>query len=83
MLLNIETIWHAENDKSRLAANSMISGFSLARSLVKEPLYISQLVRMAYHGLIISSLERCINRTAFTDGQLDDLDRYLIEAEDN
>lgn len=58
MLLNIETIWHAENDKSRLAANSMISGFSLARSLVKEPLYISQLVRMAYHGLIISSLER-------------------------
>lgn len=83
MLLNIDAIWHAENGQSQSAVNSLISGFSLARSLVKEPLYIPQLVRMAYHGLIISSLERCINRTTFTDGQLDDLDRHLIEAEDN
>jgi len=83
MLLNLEAIWHAENDKSQLAANSVMSGFSLARSLVKEPLYISQLVRMAYHRLTISSLERCINRTAFTDEQLASLIRCLIDAEDH
>ena len=81
MLLKLEAIWYAENDKSQSAAHSVMSGFSLARSLAKEPVIIPQLVRMACHGLSISTLKRCINRTAFTDEQLDDLDRCLIEAE--
>ena len=81
MLLNLEAIWHAENGQSQSAAHSVMSGFGLARSLAKEPIIIPQLVRMACHGLAISGLERCINRTAFTDEQLADLDRCFIEAE--
>ena len=83
MLLNIEAVWHAENDKPRQASHSVVSGFSLARSLAKEPVFISQLVRIACHGLAISALERAINRTVFTDEQLVKLDRCLIKAEDH
>ena len=81
MLLNLEAIWYAENGKFQSAAHSVMSGFSLARSLANEPVIIPQLVRMSCHSLAISGLERCINRTAFTDEQLADLDRCLIEAE--
>ena len=83
MLLSLEAVWHAENDKSQSAADSVISGFSLARSLVKEPVFISQLVRIACHGLATSVLERAINRTVFTDEQLAEFDRCLTEAEDH
>jgi hypothetical protein len=80
-LISIEAIWRAENDKSRQAYSSIKSGFGLARSLAKEPAIVSQLVRMACHSLNISGLERCMNRTAFTDEQLADLDRCIIKAE--
>jgi hypothetical protein len=83
MLLNIEAIWHSENGQSQSAANSVMSGFSLARSLAHEPLIVSQLVRMACHGHTTSGLERCINRTTFTDEQLADIDRCLTDAEDH
>ena len=83
MLLSLEAIWHAENDEAQSASFSLISAFGLARSLVKEPVFISQLVRMACHGLAISALERAINRTVFTDEQLVEFDRCLIKAEDH
>jgi hypothetical protein len=83
MLLNLEAIWHSENGQSQSAANSVISGFSLARSLANEPVIIPQLVRMACHGHTTSGLERCLNRTTFTDEQLAELSRCLIDAEDH
>jgi hypothetical protein len=83
MLLSIDAIWHAENDQSQSASKSVMSGFALARSLAKEPIIIPQLARMGCYGLAISVLERCINRTAFTDEQLARLDRCLTGAEDN
>jgi hypothetical protein len=83
MLLNLETIWHAENGQYHSAANSVMSGFSLARSLANEPVIVPQLVRMACNSLSISGIERCINRTTFTDEQLADIDRCLIDAEDH
>lgn len=83
ILLKIEAIWYAENGHSQSATDSMITSLNIARPFVREPLYISQVVRMAYHGLTISSLERCINRTAFTDEQLAGLNRCLIDTEDN
>jgi hypothetical protein len=83
LLLNLEAIWHSENGQSQSAANSVMSGFSLARSLTNEPLIVSQLVRMACHGHTTSGLERCINRTKFTDEQLADLDRCLTDADDH
>jgi hypothetical protein len=83
MLLNIDAIWHAENGQSQSAAHSVMSGFALARSLAEEPVIIPQLSRMACYGLTISGLERAINRTVFTDEQLADLDRCLIDTEDH
>ena len=83
MLLNLEAVWHAENGKSQSAFHSVISGFGLARSLAKEPIIVSQLVRMACHGLAISGLERAINRTEFTDEQLAEICRFLSGDEDH
>jgi len=83
MLLNLDAISNAENNMPQSAARSLTSGFGLARFLAKEPIFISQLLRMAYHGLSISGLERCINITAFTDEQLASLNRCLVDAEDH
>jgi hypothetical protein len=83
MLLNLEAICHAENGNSQSAFRSVISGFGLARSLNKEPIILSQLVRTACRGLAVSGIERTINRAEFTDGQLAEIDRFLISAEDH
>jgi hypothetical protein len=81
-LLDLEAILHAENGKPEQAVDSITSTFGLARSLSKEPLLISQLVRIACQALAVSTLERNINRTEFTDEQLADLSQTLINAED-
>jgi hypothetical protein len=81
-LLELEAVVHAENDKPQSAARSITSTFGLARSLSKEPLLISQLVRIACQALAVSTLERTINRTEFTDEQLADLSQTIINAED-
>ena len=83
MLLSIDAVWNAESGQSQPAANSVMSSFALACSLINEPVIMSQLSRMGSYGLSMSVLERCINRTVFTDEQLADLDRCLIEAEEN
>jgi len=82
MLLKLEAVLHAENGQSQLASRSVMSGFGLARSLAKEPVFISQLVRIACHGIAISALERTINRTVLTSEQLVEFDSCLIKAED-
>jgi leucyl-tRNA synthetase len=53
---------------------SIVSGFGLARSLSKEPCTISQLVRLAYHALTLTTLERMINRTV--KKVTDDMERF-------
>jgi len=82
MLLKLEAVLHAENGQSKSASRSIMSGFGLARSLAKEPVFISQLVRIACHGIAISTLERTINRTVLTSEQLVEFDSCLIKAED-
>ena len=81
-LLKLEAILDAENDKPEQAADSIKSSFGLARSLSKEPILVSQLVRIACQALAVSTLEYTINRTEFTDKQLTDLGRTLVNAED-
>lgn len=49
----------------------------LAESLREEPLLISQLVRIAVHGIMTSAVEQALNRTEFTDGQLVELRQFL------
>jgi len=81
-LLELEAILHAENGKPEKVVGSIKSTFGLARSLSKEPILISQLVRIACQELAVSTLERAVNRTEFTDEQLADLSRTLVNAED-
>ena len=81
-LLKLEAILDAENGKPEQAAGSITSAFGLARSLSKEPMLVSQLVRIACQELAVSTLERAVNRTEFSDEQLADLSRTLVNAED-
>jgi hypothetical protein len=82
-LLQLEAALHTDNGESELAARSITSTFGLARSLSKEPMLVSQLVRVACQALAISALEHTINRTKFTDEQLVNLSRILTNAEDH
>ncbi|NQT01745.1 MAG: hypothetical protein HQ580_06975 [Planctomycetes bacterium] len=81
-LLKLEAVLHAENNKPQLAARSVASIFGIARSLAKEPTFISQLVCTACQGLAISSLERVVNRAEFTDEQLVKFTQTVSNAED-
>ena len=82
MLLKLEAVLHAENAEPQLATDSVISSFGLARSLAKEPILISQLVRIACQALSVSTLEQVINRTELTDEQLAELGERIASAED-
>jgi len=81
-LLELEAILYAEKGEPQSAARSITSTFGLARSLSKEPLLISQLVRVACQALAVSALERTINRTEFADEQLVELGDTLTNARD-
>jgi len=82
-LLQLEGVLHADNAKPELAARSITSIFGLARSLDKEPILISQLVRMACQALGVSALEYTVNKTEFTDEQLVNFKRMLANAQDS
>lgn len=81
-LLKLEAALLAENDKPQLAADSITSILGLARSLSKEPVLISQLVRLACQALAVSALDHVINKTGFTDEQLIELSETLADGED-
>jgi hypothetical protein len=75
-------ILRAENGQPEAAVRSMHSSFALARSVSREPLIVPQLTRLACEVLTVSTLERALNRSAFTDEQLLGLSRSVSEAED-
>ena len=81
-LLKLEAILHAENGKPEEVVDSIESTFGLANSLSKEPILVSQLVRIACQALAVSALEHAINRTEFTDEQLVELSQVIVSAED-
>ena len=81
-LLKLEAALHAENGKPQPAADSITTILGLARSLSKEPVLISQLVRLACQGLAVSALEHVINKTELTDEQLIKLRETLADGED-
>jgi len=80
-LLKLEAILHAENGDGELAIHSAISSFGIARSLVKEPVMVSQLLRTGCQSLATSTIEYCINRIELTDEQLVQLIECVQNAE--
>ena len=81
-LLKLEAILHAEEGRADEAAESVIASLGLARSLSKEPILISQLVRIACLALTCSSLEYALNRVPLAEEPLARLSKALVEAED-
>ena len=82
-LLKLETILHIENGDGKSAIRSTISSFGIARSLAKESMIISQLVRVACQNLAATTIEYCINRVELTDEQLAELIEYIHNTERN
>jgi hypothetical protein len=80
-LLKLEAILNAENGDSDSAVRSAKSCFGIARSLAKEPLTISQLVRAACQSLAVTTIEYCINRLELTDEQLIELIKSVDNSE--
>ncbi|TKJ33953.1 MAG: hypothetical protein CEE38_19100 [Planctomycetes bacterium B3_Pla] len=80
-LLELEAVLHAENGDGRSATRSAISGFGIARSLAKEPVMISQLVRAGCQAIAILTVEQVVNRTELTDEQLVELIEHVRNSE--
>ncbi len=80
-MLNLEALLYAENGQVALSIDSLLSGYGLARSLAKEPMFVCQLVRLACEGLTTSTLERVVNKVQLTDEQLIALSEHLRHVE--
>jgi len=57
------------------AVNDMLDTFPIADSLAEEPLDFSQYVRIGLDDIVMDTLESCLNRTDFSEGQLAQLQR--------
>jgi len=73
-LLKLSIVSHADEGDSEAAVRDIHDGLQLAKSLRREPMLVSYLVRVACNALTVSGLEQALNRTTFTDEQLKELD---------
>jgi hypothetical protein len=80
-MLKLEAFLHAENGNGESAIRSVKSCFGIARSLAKEPITISQLVRSACQNVAATTIEYCLNRIKFTDEQLVELIESVQKSE--
>jgi hypothetical protein len=78
-LLQLATLAQAEQGHTDAALGYVKDGLRLSDSLRREPTLITYLVRIASSAVALSSLERALNVTPFTDGQLQDLSGTLGE----
>ncbi|MBL7649629.1 MAG: hypothetical protein JNK74_25930 [Candidatus Hydrogenedentes bacterium] len=74
---NYEVWMAAMEDRPADALQTIKAMGPLAESLREEPILISQLVRIAVHGIMTSAVEQALNRTEFTDAQLVELQQFL------
>ncbi len=81
-LLAVQAINAADDGRAGLAAQSVLDGMALAQSLRKEPVVISQLVRIACWGIALDALEQVVNRVSLDDRLLVLLQGALARADD-
>ncbi|MBN1361196.1 MAG: hypothetical protein JW993_11410 [Sedimentisphaerales bacterium] len=81
-LLILEAALSAARNDSESATGAVVSGYGLARSLLKEPVTISQLVRMSCGNLTSQALERVVNRVELSDAQLVRIEEALLASYD-
>lgn len=71
-------VWMAAmEDRPQDALNTIVSMGAFAESLREEPMLMSQLVRIAIHGIMTSAIEQALNRTEFSESQLAELQEFL------
>jgi hypothetical protein len=80
-LLGLEAVLYADNGNAPAATLSAISGFGIARSFVREPITVSQLVRCGCQNTAISTVEQVLNRVELTDKQLSELAECVRQSE--
>jgi tetratricopeptide (TPR) repeat protein len=78
-LLQLAALAEAEQGHTDAAITCIKDGLRLSDSLRREPMLINYLVRIAAGAVALSSLERALNVTPFTDGQLQELSGILAE----
>jgi len=81
-LLQLDTIYSVETGNMDRAVDSMAASLGVGRSLAKEPLPISHLVRIACNAISCKGLRYALSRAAFTDEQLARLATAFSAAED-
>lgn len=81
-LLVMGAVLHAEQDDPNTATRMLLSSYGLARTLVKLPTIISQVVAQADLELTAEGLEQVVNRTTLTDAHLVQIDAALYEGDD-
>jgi hypothetical protein len=79
-LFGLDAALRAEEGDSEGVVKATEDGLYLARTLSREPLMISQLVRVSMDAITIAGLERSLSRTSFTDEQLAALSSALVVA---
>jgi hypothetical protein len=80
-LLTAEGLMYATEGDSERATQSFLAAGRLADSVAEEPVTISQLVRYANWGIILTRLERALSLIPFTDSQLASLQQMAEAAE--
>jgi hypothetical protein len=82
-LLYLDALQNAVEGRSEPASRDIVTMAGVAGSLSKEPILISQLVRIACLSLICESTEQILNRTTFTDSELTKMATVLESAVKN
>ena len=80
LLLNLSTIYHANQGDAAAALACIKGGLRVGDSLQKEPALISHLVRIACIAVALGGLERSLSLTTFTDPQLKELSDALTRT---
>src|ERR1051326_1392565 len=79
--LELAAIAHAEANDGKAAADDLVAGLGLGRSLQAEPALLSQLVRAATLSVAVGALEQVLNRTALPQEGLVDLLKSLRQMD--
>jgi len=79
-LLRLEAIIHTANNETEQVVQSVIDIFGLARSLAREPVIVSHLVKTGCDSLGILALEDVVDQIALNDIHLKQLDTAIADA---
>jgi hypothetical protein len=82
LVVEASAILHAEAHEGKAAADDVLVGLALARSLQAEPTLLSQLVRAGLVATAVDTWEQSVNRAALPQGQLSDLMKIFKNMEE-